>query len=67
MIDTQATLAKMAFTKVVGASEEIDTLLTWETLTEEQRAQLTQAANALELARDCIRGNGPGASVSIGF
>ena len=45
----------------------IDSLLTWGQLTWEERGELTQAANAAELAAGCLRFIGPQRAVTIGF
>jgi hypothetical protein len=50
-----------------NARIKVDELLTWAELEWNQREQLTQAANALELACHCLRFVGPETPVSIGF
>jgi hypothetical protein len=47
--------------------QRIERLLTWGKLTDFERAQLTQAANAAELCGACLRLHGPRKPVTIGY
>ncbi len=56
-----------AITRAENLRNLVDGLLTWGQIDGGQRAELAQAANALELAASCLRMNGPGRTVKIGF
>lgn len=54
-------------TALDNAVEDVNGLFTWAELDATQRQEITQAHNAIELARACLRFIGPGKPFKIGF